>query len=414
MIFVHETRLGHARQRLERFVAKAEKIGVEFGYEIRPVTAFERDEVTNAIQICAGYTVALEAPLPRIEGKILIATATDEAGALIAEPTRKAFEVEHRDAIEAMNIGHCDHCNHDRRRKTTYLFQDLETLEYFQIGSTCARDYFRGEDSTAALGSLRWEYQIERGFERDEERGHGPRFEPFVSLPDFLRTALAVMEARGAFKSAAFGEDSTAMEAWAACNPPFIGKAYEYWKERFSAIVARADAPEIADQARAIIASYDRPAATSFDTMVQRVIEAGTVTAATASKAAGTLPGFKRELDAKIRREKAKAEREAIADTNAHIASEGDRVELTIVSAPMVREFEGRYGTFYIVKMIDDQGRVVLFKGGYNAFLEELFDKRSQDGLEARISIAATIKSHDDYNDELQTVIARPKVKEVA
>lgn len=57
----------------------------------------------------------------------------------------------------------CDHCNVKRERTTTFVLQNIESEEFKQVGSTCLKDFFNGDDpmnhawALQALANLREE-----------------------------------------------------------------------------------------------------------------------------------------------------------------------------------------------------------------------------------------------------------------
>ena len=63
--------------------------------------------------------------------------------------------------------------------------------------------------------------------------------------------------------------------------------------------------------------------------------------------------------------------------------------------------FEGYYGMTYVTKMVADSGELLVYMGSVS--LSEFVGQE--------LEFKATVKEHGEYKDELQTKIARPKIK---
>jgi hypothetical protein len=106
---------------------------------------------------------------------------------------------------------------------------------------------------------------------------------------------------------------------------------------------------------------------------------------------------FKIEKQAEERKQK-QAEREAQGKSSNHVGEVGDRIKNVKCTGVFSRSFDGNFGTFYIVKFITAQGDTLVYKGSvpYRA-----------DQYECELSF--TVKAHEEYQGEKQTVIQRVK-----
>ena len=114
-----------------------------------------------------------------------------------------------------------------------------------------------------------------------------------------------------------------------------------------------------------------------------------------------TLELAKPMLDARMeqlheKREAEEAERLAKMSTLSYVGEVGERqaFECTVTFS---RWFEGNFGDWQLVKMVDAAGNTIVYKG--SADMGEKGDK---------VSFCASVKDHSEYNDEKQTAIKRP------
>jgi hypothetical protein len=84
----------------------------------------------------------------------------------------------------------------------------------------------------------------------------------------------------------------------------------------------------------------------------------------------------------------------AIRAASQHIGSIGERIT-TAVTVRFVRHIDTQFGTMNIVSMRDDAGNTIVAKGKFNANEGD------------KMTIKATIKAHDEYNGEKQTIVQR-------
>lgn len=85
-----------------------------------------------------------------------------------------------------------------------------------------------------------------------------------------------------------------------------------------------------------------------------------------------------------------------------HIGTVGKREVFTLTLAG-ITEFEGDYGITYFHRLKDDAGNVVIYKGSNRLALGERIFERGD-----RLTVKATVKSHDRRGDINRTFISRP------
>jgi len=423
-VFIAAANYAKATDRVATFNRKAAKFGQDLlDHEFRAVTVFDVNHNGRPIRKAAGHVLEFNNPLPRVAGHTLIATVEREGSVLLIETTRDRFAVEYVEQIKAATPDRCDHCHTTRARNIAYVLRNDSTDAVVVVGSSCVRDFLRSGNPEAAFAACAFDPDsfasadpldmLSGGF----CRGGSVEF----TARHFLQHALAAVDLDGRYIPANCdsGKDSTksrvidALQGLASllqgvrCRDTRAAIKERYARE----IKPIADAVETgayADQAAAVL-DWGRAikGENTFAEMVRRIAEANEVTYRTAGFACGMIPGYAKDQTFNEKRE---AEKQAVVDiaaTNAHIGQPGERRDLQIARIIKRIEMDGNYGPFIILKMIDDAGRVVVFKGGRNAFTAALADCNPD---AVGLTVKATIKSHDTYEGEIQTVINRPAV----
>ena len=104
------------------------------------------------------------------------------------------------------------------------------------------------------------------------------------------------------------------------------------------------------------------------------------------------------------------AKTKAIGDkraTSGHVGEVGERIEIEGF-ARLITSFDNAYGTSYMYMIEDTDGNAYKFIGKGIHTSEQSADRRISFKLKAKF----TVKSHEEYNGQKQTVVNRPKLIE--
>lgn len=144
---------------------KAEKL---MGVSFTPFT-FSHDQVELADgKMHRVYSVLLNAVTPKVEGWTFVARLdhANETGTIIRMvPDAGELPESYRHALSTR----CDHCNVNRFRRDTFVVRNDETGEFKQVGSSCLKDFFEGQDpyKIAKLAELLgYAYECGKGAEQ--------------------------------------------------------------------------------------------------------------------------------------------------------------------------------------------------------------------------------------------------------
>lgn len=107
------------------------------------------------------------------------------------------------------------------------------------------------------------------------------------------------------------------------------------------------------------------------------------------------------------------AERERARKLTArHVGVVGDRTELDLTLVRYTDLTQSRFDPLFLIFTFrDNDGNTIVYKGGRPAALANVYE------LGDRVRVKASIKAHDEYRGEPQTIIARPalvEMKEIA
>jgi len=373
--------LGKLAARAEKLAAKALRLGAALeGYEPIAMTVLGEPFVVKEIGEGGAEVrylavrVTLSGRAPKLGGWQLLATLQhEEAGVIVrALPgTPEGLLTAYRNASSS-----CTHCRVDRARKDTYIVQHQDgTIK--QVGRTCLADFTRTKraEEVARLAALLREAAdtIETG-----GSGQGPAVYP---LQDFLAmVACFIGECGWRSRTAAREQGRTATADLTLAE--MVKRA------------PRTPTPVHHDRARAALEGIHQKleaatAFTDYEHNLSVALATGYVTHRSAGLIASILPAYDRELGRIV-------ERQANPAIPGHFGQIGKRSAWTL-HLVKVASFVGNYGAVFLHTFRDDAGHVAVWK-------------TTSECKPGRYSVAATVKAHDTYQGQDQTVLTRAKL----
>jgi len=136
----------------------------------------------------------------------------------------------------------------------------------------------------------------------------------------------------------------------------------------------------------------------SFEHTVRNIFKSGIVSGKSSAMAGGALAGYLKHIQREVRKT-AETERKAAAPAGKHLGAVGDRMEFGTATVVFVRRIEGYYGATTLTKFLAGDDTIVWFRSGDKSDLK----------VGDTVSITGTVKKHDQFKDEKQTVITRAK-----
>lgn len=293
------------------------------------------------------------------------------------------------------DMSRCDHCATRRQRKEVFIFERAGGMGWIQVGRSCLRDFFgRDPGQEICLASLYHEFIAEAERIRD---GDGGEFAEFgIHLVLSLASA-AVAANNGAFVSRAQASRdemiSTASQVLASLNPP--KKRPDGWKPLE---ISDADR-QTAESAIEWLRRQPLGASEYMHSLHALVIEnqTGSIRASRLSMVVSLIGAYLRDAgqQATLRGVGPKGAH------NSHVGSVGERrkFQASFVGATSLLT---DYGTLYIGKFQSDDGLLV-YRGG-SPFWPRQTARNTQ------LEFVATIKAHNEYKGQRQTMIQRVKL----
>ena len=280
----------------------------------------------------------------------------------------------------------CDHCNVKRKRNDTFLVYEGSSGTVRQIGRTCLQDFLGGKDPHAMVALADAYVACVRAVQ-----GAGERGDDLADLCEFLVYTAASIRLHGWVSKGKCRDDQipTASDA-ESCLWDWTGK-HTNGKPT-------ADDLELACKALDYVtADLEAKGAkrNSYQQNLWVIIKNGTVGPRHAGFAASIVPYYERAMG----QEAEQVDYKARAAASQHVGQVKQRLTF---SATVERRssFEGRFGMTYIYKFRCSAGNALTW-----------FASRDQGIAKGDVvTLTGTVKKHDDYKGEKQTILTRCKI----
>jgi hypothetical protein len=294
----------------------------------------------------------------------------------------------------------CDHCKHNRRRSETYVLRH-EDNRLVQVGSTCLAD-FLGSDTAGRLASCATYLADAAGLAEEGESEGGSGSSGDVYLGSFLATAAFCIRVNGwTSRTAARGSfghlHATADSAWLySVNSK---QAREDKVEPTAEDIALADhaakwAEELSEEAiNAMPGDYLHN--------LHVVAKSAIVNMKLAGIAASMIIAYERNLGIERKRQ-ARVER---AKLSMHVGEIKKRQIWPNVELEFVTGYEGAYGYTTVLKFRTVEGAMIVWKASNT--------KLARADVGKHYNLAGTVKKHEEYKGEKQTLVSRCSVGEI-
>jgi hypothetical protein len=333
----------------------------------------------------------LRGTAPRIDGWVLLARIEERPVAnLVLEAPGASCPEEYRTGPVS-----CDHCGASRRRKASYVLREESTGRVVQVGKNCLADFLR--DPAAAEGILRgadgWEAVLD-AVEEAKEKSGSHRAEEFSLTEDVVALAVRFVSHYGFVPTRS--ESDRLPTAYAVRRWISDAKFQNLLKEEFRAEVRENSAKDL-EEARRIIAWVlsDQGPTGNYGHNLRTILSDEHLNDKDFGIACSAPAAYRRFVDGP--RSKPEVER----PVSKHVGKVGERIELR-VQVRFVSEYEGGFGPSAVYAMSDEAGNDLVW---FSTKLNQL----SRDGS---YRILATVKSHGERKERLQTVVTRVRVLE--
>ena len=291
----------------------------------------------------------------------------------------------------------CDHCGINRRRNDTFLIRNESSGAWQQIGRNCLSDYI-GRDVTHTLSLAECVASVSGAIDEDDCSGGESGGGAYIHAATYLAHVAASIRSWGWVSRKDSSDTQTSSTADSATTNMFR-KA----DKNFTPVPLIAGDFEVATKALAWAQAL--PGRSDFEHNMWAVANQEMVEYRSTGILAYCVPGMMRATE-KAFAAATKKESLGLADSQ-HVGKVGDKLKHIPARLYGYNAVDGRYGTTIIYKFICDSGNV--FNWFSSGGIEGLGAAAATN--QQRVILAGTVKNHNEYRDEKQTILTRCKVQ---
>lgn len=276
----------------------------------------------------------------------------------------------------------CDHCGTNHNRKKVAVLVDRTTGEHRMVGLACLHDYMGWTIANFATYLTEIEEILNNGDDLAIDRSDLGRYKVYIPVFEYLASCIRLTNAKGYFKDLKY-------EA--------LKKIAEITD------VDKAKAQEVID----FFEKYETSAI--FEHQTKCFVTGKTPISAENGYIAYAYTLYQKIFD-RIAREHARI---AQAGVSKHVGTVGAKVSF-MATVNLIGGYETQYGYMKIYKFTDADGNVFVWKTT-GSVGEERTDNFGRDYFYKpengeSVKVSGTIKEHNEYRGEKQTVLTRCKV----
>lgn len=382
-VYAHD--IATVTKTLDKLVAKANKHGVEFAYEVSGEPYYKKVRVynTDGRTICnhPSSTYRVEVVDVALSDTLICANGWNvlahlehmDGGRNVVTPIAHTGDIP--SDWYAMP-GNCEHCNSRRKRVKTYIVE--RNGEHKQVGASCLKDY------TGIIPQLAIAWAQVEEIVVNDVMAEGKLTDAFGGVPPKAYTVIEVV---------ALAIDSIAEFGYCKAN------GMNPTKNRISKMLSDGVSPTTkAKQEAAAVCEY----AKDYEGTDDIIQNAKAVISSEYCKVKhfGRLAYLPLAVRKEREREAARAKKAIEGAKSSYIGEVGKRITVELASGNLITSFETQYGTTMVYRFIDTSDNAITW------FASKCID------CENIHSITGTIKEHREYNGEKQTIMTRCKIIE--
>lgn len=342
------------------------------------------------------YQITISGTAPIIAGWELIASCEiKENGTLIKSIPDKTYPEHYRTKLI------CEHCKSDRYRKYTFIVRNIETNEYKMIGKSCLKDFLGHVDPNLYAQILQYLTDPDLSQYNDNEL---PSSDRRINTEDYLCFVSACIREKGWVSRTAAKESEREKQATADFAIEAMKNIIKPLRDRYGNLIHFPIPDEKDNEIAKSAINWAKDLNKTNHALNDYLYNINLLSYETSIKysdlgfVASIVSSYIRYIEKQILKEKQQtAQKEKqISD---YIGKPGDKIqkELTYINT---YSFESMYGVTHIHKFIDSEGNILVWKTAN--------DIKEQHG--STIKIKGTIKEHNEYRDEKQTILTRCKL----
>jgi hypothetical protein len=365
---------------LERFT-KTERV---------PAWTLGNGEVVDWKTIGRDYIIiGIEGETPRLNGWQFAATLIhDENGNTVRRMPSFDLEAD-LTAYRTADPSNCDHCKLDRRRTDTFVVYNADEGKTMQVGRQCLKDFLGFNDPLAIARHLERIQEFMGKIESDDEGGYNQRGPAMESTEYFLTHVATMIREFGWISKSQAGYEQTPTADAAMWNLLDYGKTNEYGKKLYV---------EYTDEDKAMATAalahcrekFSKDSDNEFEYNMAVNLAGDFFNERNKGFVAYAVQAYLRDTQEQIEREV------AAKNPSEHVGTVGERQVFNGLTVTAITAIESFYGVSDLHMFIDADG---------NKF--KWFSSSKTLKVGETYNLKATVKKHDEYKGEKQTLITR-------
>ena len=339
--------------------------------------------------------IAIKGETPKLAGWTFLATLQHSEGGTIIRRVPGATAAESEELEAKFDLSNyrdakpvCDHCQTRRERKDTYIVVH-EDGTVKQVGRNCVGDFTGGQSPESLLRTMQYLREVEDMVRSDEYEAAGGIVVRTLDTEEFL-THVACMVREFGWVPRSYHNGAASADVAVQNLRDLQNNKRD--KQGLPEFVIPSEADRTDAQA-AIAHARDLEATSDFEHNLKVAVGTENMDERNTGIAAAAILVYNRHIEREVER-KLTEERDADA-VNEHVGEIKDRLDL-VLTVERVHEHPGHYGTTFITKMRDAEGRTFTWFGSYE------IDRG------AVVTGKWTVKDHSDYQGTKETILTRP------
>lgn len=377
--------------KVEKLNKRAEKLGV-MPIRIENVRKYtelvQTGSTINPTELVQKVEFSLEGSKPVVQGYKVIAVLENVEGENVIKYSLGETEEKHG-LVNYRSRTECDHCNHSRKRKHTYILQDETTGKYLQVGRTCLKDFLEGDITYLVMYA---KLSLDT-IEKEARENSGGSVPEYVGIETFIAMTIEFVNDEGYASSKSLFP--TGVRVWDEFFKPLKFRKYDLGE-----VIEKnkKEAEEIVEWAKGLKGDES-----DYKNNLWVIANSGEVTYSLKGFASSMVVAYRREhgeeVETEVKEEKKeKPKKEEIISKHFGVVGEKRGAELTVKK---VLTFEGKYGTVNMLLMRESDGSEVKWTTGTKHKMEE----------GKTYKVMCNIKEHGEYNGVKQTTVTYVNVR---
>ena len=285
----------------------------------------------------------------------------------------------------------CDHCKKDINRNTTYVHLNEQTKEYIHVGGSCSKNYFRYPMNIVHMFIDM--FIIIDGFVVSASNSEpkdisGYRFTQYYPLSMVLHTSYKEVKNHGYTKEEFFGDPACTKNAVKnAMGTTFCSMTSDLDVKGLVEYINQKDESEYINNIKAILNRLEDEDIDSIGVSYKQV---------------GMFPYIIFDYLESLKKH----------ISTGYYGNVKDKIDIECI-LHKTSGYESQFGYTYVYTFITDDGCHLIWKT--STWLNRQVDRCSWTNIPdgTRVKLKGTIKAHNIYRDEMQTIVTRCKVTEL-